>query len=266
MITISHINNWKKEKYKFAAITAYDAAFANLFSRQGIKVILVGDSLGMTIQGRRSTLNVSVKDMIYHTKCVRRGAPKCFIISDMPFMSYANLELAFKNSMLLIQSGANMVKIEGGNEWNLEITQSLTERFIPVCGHIGLTPQSINILGRYKVQGRDEYNAKKILLQAQKLEKSGIKLLILECIPEGLAKKITNLLKIPVIGIGAGIFTDGQIMVMHDILGITHPKNMPSFSKNFLNTKENNSIDKAILQYIKDVEMRKFPDKEHTFD
>ncbi|WMY97435.1 MAG: 3-methyl-2-oxobutanoate hydroxymethyltransferase [Arsenophonus sp.] len=261
--TINTLLEWKKNKKKFACITAYDFTFANLFSKSGINVILVGDSLGMTIQGYSTTLQVTIQDMIYHTQCVRKGAPDSFIMSDMPFMSYSSLNDAYKNAALLIQSGANMVKIEGGEKWICNIVNNLVKRSIPVCGHLGLTPQSINMIGGYKIAGRNQKDSEKIISNSISLEKSGIQLIVLECIPWKLAQKITQTLSIPVIGIGSGKMTDGQILVMHDILGIT-VNNIPSFSKKFMN--ESYDIKNAINKYVKSVENELFPSKEHIFD
>ncbi|QCI17601.1 3-methyl-2-oxobutanoate hydroxymethyltransferase [Buchnera aphidicola (Acyrthosiphon lactucae)] len=260
-ITISKLENWKKNKKKFAAITAYDFSFSKLFSNQGIPVILIGDSLGMTIQGHSSTLPVKVQDIEYHTKAVRKGAPNTFLLSDLPFMSYYETRQALKNTAKIIRSGANMIKIEGG-KWLVEIVKELSNRSILVCGHIGLTPQSFNYLSGYKVQGKEKKDANKLIDEALLLEESGIKMLVVECIPEKLAKKITKNLSIPVIGIGSGKYTDGQILVMHDLLGITEGKK-PSFTKNFLS--ENGSIQKSIQKYIYEVEKGIYPNKKYSF-
>ncbi|AEO08555.1 3-methyl-2-oxobutanoate hydroxymethyltransferase [Buchnera aphidicola str. Ak (Acyrthosiphon kondoi)] len=260
-ITISQLQNWKKTKKKFAAITAYDFSFSRLFSNQGIPVILVGDSLGMTIQGHTSTLPVKIKDIEYHTKAVRKGAPNTFLLSDLPFMSYYDTRETLKNTGKIIRSGANMIKIEGG-KWLVEIVKELSNRSILVCGHIGLTPQSFNYLSGYKIQGRDKNDANKLIDEAYLLEESGIKMLVVECIPEKLAEKITANLSIPVIGIGSGKNTDGQILVMHDLLGITQGK-IPSFAKNFLS--ESGSIQKAIKKYIDEVEKGIYPGKKYSF-
>ncbi|WP_367670787.1 3-methyl-2-oxobutanoate hydroxymethyltransferase [Sodalis-like secondary symbiont of Drepanosiphum platanoidis] len=260
MITISDLIEWKNKK-KFAVLTAYDSTFSKLFFQKGIKVMLVGDSLGMTIQGHNSTIPVTIKDMEYHTKCVRRGAPKCLLLSDLPFMSYFNKEQAYINASILMRAGANIIKLEGGKNIS-EIIYNLTIRSIPVCAHIGLTPQSINLLGKYKVQGRKKKEEEQILSDALSIESSGAKLLVLECVPINLAKKITNILKIPVIGIGSGSFTDGQILVMQDFLGISG-KNTPSFSKSFL--KKNYDISSAVTSYIKEVENCIFPSKKESF-
>lgn len=261
-ININDIYQFKSENKKFAAITAYDATFANLFFSHGIKIILIGDSLGMTVQGHSSTIPVKMEDVIYHTKCVRRGAPYCFLISDLPFMSYFNVKDALKNASKLMQSGADMVKLEGGKQV-LEIVHQLHINSIPVCGHIGLTPQSINIYGSYKVQGKKYTDIKRLINEAILLEKSGAKLLVLECIVQTLSQVITKKLNIPTIGIGSGPSTDGQILVMHDILGITCGK-IPSFSKNFLSN--NSGIPEAIKSYIQEVENERFPDVHHSFN
>ncbi|MDC9606826.1 3-methyl-2-oxobutanoate hydroxymethyltransferase [Xenorhabdus griffiniae] len=259
--TLADLNQLKKEKRKFATITAYDASFAHLFAEQGINVMLIGDSLGMTIQGFDSTLPVTVEDISYHTRSVRAGASHAFLIADMPFMSYATPEQSFNNAAALMRSGANMVKIEGG-DWLCDTVKMLTERAVPVCGHLGLTPQSVNVLGGYKVQGRDDASAQKLFDDAIALEKAGMQLLVLECVPTALAQRITEALDIPVIGIGAGNMTDGQILVMHDALGIT--ARPPKFAKNFLT--ETGNIRDAIRLYIEHVESGAYPDQAHSFN
>lgn len=258
---MTQVRKWKTEKRKFATLTAYDASFAKLFSEQGVNLLLVGDSLGMTLQGHNSTLPVTVANSVYHTKAVRLGAPNCLLLADLPFMSYSTLDKAFTNSAELMQAGANMVKLEGGN-WLCATVKMLTERAVPVCGHLGLIPQSVNIFGGYKVQGRDKITANKLLEDAQNLEKAGIQMLVIECVPTSLARKITEALSIPVIGIGAGTYTDGQILVMHDALGITGNQ-MPRFAKNFL--VDGRDIRTAVRQYIYEVEQGTFPAKEHSF-
>lgn len=176
MTTISHIHKWKREQRKWAGLTAYDATFARSFNEAGINVMLVGDSLGMTVQGHGTTLPVTMDEVVYHTKCARRGAPKCFLIGDMPFMSYGSPAQACENAAALMQAGANMVKMEGG-EWLSEIINNMTIQGIPVCGHLGLTPQSVNVLGGYKIQGRDQATADRLLSDALALEKAGAQLL-----------------------------------------------------------------------------------------
>jgi 3-methyl-2-oxobutanoate hydroxymethyltransferase len=260
--TLSHLRQWKQEQRKFATITAYDASFAQLFEEQGIKVLLVGDSLGMTLQGHDSTLPVTVADVAYHTRAVRRGAPASLLLADLPFMSYATPELACQSSAEVMRAGANMVKIEGGS-WLCETVKMLAERAVPVCGHLGLTPQSVNVFGGYKVQGRDELAAKQLLIDAQNLELAGMQLLVLECVPTELARQVTEALSIPVIGIGAGNATDGQILVMHDALGITGG-HTPKFAKNFL--AQGGDIRGAVQLYIREVEQGIYPDEEHSFN
>ncbi|WP_323839290.1 3-methyl-2-oxobutanoate hydroxymethyltransferase [Photorhabdus africana] len=259
-MTMTDLNQLKKEKRKFATITAYDASFAHLFAEQGIDVMLVGDSLGMAVQGADTTIPVTVEDIAYHTRCVRTGAPYTFIIADMPFMSYATPEQSCENAAKLMRAGANMVKLEGGS-WLYDTISMLTERSVPVCAHLGLTPQSVHILGGYKVQGRDEVSANQLIKDAITLEKAGIQLLVLECVPVDLAKRITDELQIPVIGIGAGNVTDGQVLVMHDALGIT--VSPPKFVKNFL--EEAGNIRDAIRLYKEQVESGIYPGKEHSF-
>ncbi|QCI18753.1 3-methyl-2-oxobutanoate hydroxymethyltransferase [Buchnera aphidicola] len=260
-INISTLQNWKNKKNKFAAITAYDFSFAKLFSNQGIPVILVGDSLGMTIQGHNSTIPVTVNNIEYHTKAVRKGAPNVFLISDLPFMSYCEINQTLKNTAKIIQSGANMIKIEGGKNL-IHIIKALSNQSILICGHIGLTPQYTNYLGGYKVQGKTEKKANEIIDEALSLEDAGIKMLVLECIPAKLSKIITEKLSIPVIGIGAGNYTDGQILVMQDLLGITENKKL-KFVKNFLS--DSGSIQNAIKMYINEVKNGTFPNEKYSF-
>ncbi|MRT24057.1 3-methyl-2-oxobutanoate hydroxymethyltransferase [Enterobacteriaceae bacterium RIT697] len=259
--TLSHLRQLKTSGRKFATLTAYDFSFARLFADEGIQVMLIGDSLGMTVQGHESTLPVTVDDIVYHTAAVRRGAPLALLMADLPFMSYATPEQTFTNAAQLMRAGANMVKLEGG-EWLAETVRMLTERAVPVCGHLGLTPQSVNIFGGYKVQGRDEAAAERLLADALALEAAGMQLLVLECVPVALAERVTKALSVPVIGIGAGNVTDGQILVMHDAFGITGG-HIPKFAKNFL--AETGDIRAAIRQYIADVEAGLYPAAEHSF-
>ncbi|MBT0726224.1 3-methyl-2-oxobutanoate hydroxymethyltransferase [Rosenbergiella australiborealis] len=260
-ITLKNLRQWKLEGKKFASLTAYDYSFARLFAEQGIPVLLVGDSLGMTIQGHDSTVPVTVDDMVYHTRHVRQGAPNVLLLADLPFMSYATKEQAGHNAARVMQAGANMVKIEGG-AWLADTIRYLTERAVPVCGHLGLTPQSVNIFGGYQVQGKTEEHADQLLSDALTLEAAGMQLLVLECIPLSLAKRITEALSIPVIGIGAGTQTDGQILVMQDMIGITSGY-VPKFAKNFLT--ETGSIAAAVEEYQRQVLAGTFPSLEHSF-
>ncbi|MEI6860502.1 MAG: 3-methyl-2-oxobutanoate hydroxymethyltransferase [Shewanella sp.] len=260
-ITSSTLLKFKQEGKKFTSLTAYDASFAHAFDSEGVDVLLVGDSMGMVLQGHDDTLPVSVEDIAYHTRCVRRGIKHALLIADMPFMSYATPEQAMVNATVLMQAGANMVKVEGGH-WLVDTVTKLTERGIPVCAHLGLTPQSVHVFGGFKVQGRDADNAQRILNEAKALEIAGAQLLVVECIPAPLAKIISQTLTIPVIGIGAGADTDGQILVMHDLLGISSGY-IPRFSKNYL--KQTGEIRKAIRAYIDEVEKGIFPSSDHTF-
>lgn len=261
-VTSSTLIKFKQEGKKFTALTAYDASFAGAFDSEGVDVLLVGDSMGMVLQGHSDTLPVTVEDIAYHTACVRRGISRALLIADMPFMSYATPEQTLTNAAKLMQAGANMVKVEGGH-WLLESVKMLTERGIPVCAHLGLTPQSVHVFGGFKVQGRDSDNANRIIDEAKALQAAGAQLLVLECIPASLAKTITELLTIPVIGIGAGKDTDGQILVMHDVLGISSGY-IPRFSKNYL--KQTGEIRSAIRAYIEEVANGTFPSDEHTFN
>ncbi|WP_371376529.1 3-methyl-2-oxobutanoate hydroxymethyltransferase [Thalassotalea aquiviva] len=260
-ITVSTLKKMKDEGKKISSITAYDASFAKIFDDAGMHVMLVGDSLGMVLQGQSDTIPVTVDDIAYHTRCVRSGAEKTLLIADMPFMSYATKEQAFANAAKLMQAGANMVKVEGG-EWLFDTIAGLVERSVPVCGHLGLTPQSVNVFGGFKVQGRDNEKALQMIEDAKKLEQAGIQLLVLECIPTELAKAITQAVSIPVIGIGAGNVTDGQILVMHDALGISFGK-IPKFSRNFL--AETGDIRQAVELYMNDVSSGQFPSEQHSF-
>ncbi|EGQ8301295.1 3-methyl-2-oxobutanoate hydroxymethyltransferase [Vibrio parahaemolyticus] len=259
-MTINDLIKWKQEGRKFATSTAYDASFAQLFESQEVPVLLVGDSLGMVLQGENDTLPVTVDDIVYHTRCVRAGSPNCLLMADMPFMSYATPEQACENAAKLMRAGANMVKIEGG-DWLVDTVKMLTERAVPVCAHLGLTPQSVNIFGGYKIQGRDQEKADRMVKDALALQEAGAQIVLLECVPAELAERITKVLDVPVIGIGAGNVTDGQILVMHDMFGIS-ANYMPKFSKNFL--AETGDMRKAVAKYIEDVANGVFPDDAHT--
>ncbi|XQW85509.1 3-methyl-2-oxobutanoate hydroxymethyltransferase [Thalassotalea piscium] len=260
-ITTATLRKMKQEGKKISTITAYDASFAKIFDQAGIHAILIGDSLGMVLQGQDDTLPVDIEHMVYHTQCVKRGVEKTLIISDMPFMSYATTEQAYINAAKLMQAGASMVKIEGG-KWLVNTIKGLVERGIPVCAHLGLTPQSVNVFGGFKVQGREQSQADEMVAHAKLLEDAGAQLLVLECIPGDLGKVISEAINIPTIGIGAGKDTDGQILVMHDALGISCSY-MPKFSRNFL--VDTGDIQKAIELYISEVSNGNFPGDEHVF-
>ncbi|MGB1197608.1 MAG: 3-methyl-2-oxobutanoate hydroxymethyltransferase [Thalassotalea sp.] len=260
-VTTATLRKMKEQGEKISTITAYDASFAKIFDQAGIHAILIGDSLGMVLQGQDDTLPVDIEHMAYHTQCVKRGVEKTLIISDMPFMSYATTEQAYTNAAKLMQAGASMVKLEGG-KWLVDTIKGLVERGIPVCAHLGLTPQSVNVFGGFKVQGREQTQADEMIEHAKLLEAAGAQLLVLECIPAALGKAISDAISIPTIGIGAGKGTDGQILVMHDALGISCSY-MPKFSRNFL--IDTGDIQKAVELYISEVTHGNFPGDEHIF-
>ena len=251
----------KRAGEKFVCLAAYDAGFAAMACRAGVEVLLVGDSLGMVLQGHDSTLPVTMTDMIYHMNCVKRGNDGALLMGDMPFMSYASESQTLENAAALMRAGAQVVKLEGG-AWIANTTRLLAERGIPVCAHMGLTPQSVNRIGGFHVQGRDTSQARLIIEEAQLLEESGASLLLLECVPAALAARIGEALEIPVIGIGAGPETDGQIMVIHDVLGISPIT--PKFVKNFL-ADSGAGIEGAVKAYVDAVKSGAFPSPEHCF-
>jgi 3-methyl-2-oxobutanoate hydroxymethyltransferase len=264
-VTLNTLADRKRTGVKFAALTAYDALFAELISTAGVEVILVGDSLGMVLQGHDSTLPVTLDDMVYHMNCVHRGNRGALIMADLPFMSYASERQSLKSAATLMRAGAHVVKLEGG-AWLAESSRLLTERGIPVCAHMGLTPQSINRIGGYRVQGRDPDQAHAMIEEAVILEDAGASILLLECVPVELARQISQRLHIPTIGIGAGPHTDGQIMVMHDMLGITPPSiKAPKFIKNFL-AESSTGIPGAFKAYADAVRGGVFPGPEHSFN
>lgn len=261
-VTLQTLNQYKLNGEKFAMLTAYDASFAHLVSTAGVEVILVGDSLGMVLQGQSSTVPVTLDDMTYHTQSVARGNQGALIMSDVPFMGCATIESAMQNAAALMRAGAHMVKLEGGR-WLAPIVSKLTEQGVPVCAHLGLTPQSVNMLGGYKVQGREQSAALQMLEDARLLEEAGAACLLLECVPTLLAEEITENSKVPVIGIGAGPHTDAQVLVLHDMLGVT-PGKRPKFVKNFMPDAQ--SITQAVENYVAAVKQGTFPTAEHSFD
>jgi len=260
-ITLSQLQKMKQEGQKIAVMTAYDATFAHLFDEAGIPALLIGDSLGMVVQGHSDTLPVTIDEMAYHTRCVRRGTSNAFVIADMSFMSYSDPQSACHNAAKLMAAGASMVKLEGG-EWLCETVRQLQRNGVPVCGHLGLTPQSVHVFGGFRIQGRDEQQAEEIYHHALALQAAGIQMLVLECVPAALATRISKALRIPVIGIGAGNGTDGQVLVMQDAIGITSGYT-PKFTKNFL--AEADSIQGAIALYMQQVADGTFPGLEHSF-
>ncbi len=261
--TISTLQKMKADSERFASLTAYGYCEAVAASEAGVDVILVGDSLGMVVQGHDSSLPVTVEDIAYHVRCVRRGNRGAMIMADMPFMSYFSETTTLENAAILMRDGAHMVKLEGAG-WLYETTRLLARHGIPVCAHMGLTPQSINHLGAYRVQGRDPEQADKIVEEALQLQQAGASVLLLECVPASLGKKVTEILDIPVIGIGAGADTDGQILVWHDLLGL-YPGRPAKFVKNFLEGGDG-GIQGAIADYVKAVKDATFPAPEHCYN
>lgn len=260
-ITINTLQQNKLDQKKFSCIAAYDAIFARAINQAGVDMILVGDSLGMVLQGHSSTVPVTVADICYHTRAVANGNDHAMIMSDMPFMSFADTATAVKTATALMQAGAQIVKIEGG-QWLCETISTLVCGGIPVCAHIGLTPQSVNTLGGYKVQGRDETQARQLLEDALALEQAGAQILLMECVPNAVAKKIDQALSIPTIGIGAGSATTAQVLVLHDMLGL-NPR-PAKFVRDFMNDAEN--IQQALSNYHEAVVNGEFPELKHSFE
>jgi 3-methyl-2-oxobutanoate hydroxymethyltransferase len=272
MLTLlDNIKNLSISGEKIAMLTCYDATFAKLMELAGVDILLVGDSLGMVLQGAENTLNVSMHHMTYHTKMVKNGAPNTLIMADMPIGSYEqDNEAAYKNALWLIKSGAHMVKFEGGGK-RVETARYLVERGIPVCAHLGFTPQSVNQLGGYKIQGKTEESAEQILKDAKAMSDAGVSFVLLEMVPATLAKTITENIKTPTIGIGAGVDCSGQVLVMQDLLGIytgaasKKPAEFksPRFVRNFL--QDTNSVQAAVAAYVKAVKNKTFPASEHSY-
>ena len=259
-VTINTLYKLKNSSEKFVVISLYDAHMAAMAQKCGVEVVLIGDSLGMTVLGYDSTIPVTMEQMIYHVEAVARGNKKSLIVGDLPFMTYATPEDALRNCARIMQAGAHMVKLEGG-AWLAETVSMLAERGIPVCAHLGLTPQSVNKFGGFRVQGRSQEDADKILADAKLLADSGADLLVLECVPAELGATITRSIPIPTIGIGAGRDTDAQVLVINDILGLTEQP--PKFSKNFL--LEARDIPGAMQKYVADVKAGIFPGDDNIF-
>lgn len=261
MTTPQSLKTLKQEGKKFSCITAYDATFASVASEAGIDVLLIGDSLGMVLQGQDSTLPVSMEEMAYHTRCVRQGSGNSLVMADMPFMSNNSVYDTLVNAGKLMQAGAHIVKLEG-EAWLAESIKELGHRGIPVCAHLGLTPQSVNKMGGYRVQGKEEAAAERIVKASLELEGQGADMILLECVPTNLARRVTEAVSVPVIGIGAGNVTDGQVLVMHDLLGISGG-HTPKFVKNFM--LEAGSVQEAFSTYDAQVKTGEFPGPEHSF-
>jgi 3-methyl-2-oxobutanoate hydroxymethyltransferase len=242
---------------KIAMLTAYDASFARLYDECGVDVILVGDSLGNVIQGRNGTTPVTLDQMVYHVEAVARGSHLAWLVGDLPFGSYQeSAEQAMRSAVRLVQAGAQMVKLEGGG-WTAEAVRFIVERGVPVCAHLGLTPQTVHALGGHRIQGRDADGAETLLRQATELADAGATLLVLELVPSALANRVTEAISIPTIGIGAGPGTSGQVLVMHDLLGITRGR-VPRFVRNFMDGT--GSVEAAVRAYVQAVKDGSFPD------
>ncbi|MDF3864392.1 3-methyl-2-oxobutanoate hydroxymethyltransferase [Pseudomonas denitrificans (nom. rej.)] len=261
-VTLTTLQGLKQRGEKIAMLTSYDATFAHTASLAGAEMLLIGDSLGMVLQGHDSTLPVTVEDMAYHTAAVKRGNKGALIVTDLPFESGTSLDQLLRDSVKVMQAGAHMVKLEGG-AWLAEPINRLAQMGIPVCAHLGLTPQAVNLFGGFKVQGRQENQARQLRADAIALEQAGAAALLLECVPSALAQEITEAVKIPVIGIGAGAGTDGQVLVMHDMLGLSLSGRSPKFVKNFLEGQPD--IQSAFAAYVKAVKDGTFPGPEHGF-
>jgi 3-methyl-2-oxobutanoate hydroxymethyltransferase len=260
-VTVPELRKFKQRGEKIAMLTAYDASFAAALDAQGVDAVLVGDSLGMVIQGRDSTLSVTLDELVYHCAAAARGLRRALLIADMPFLSFADPSRAVDAARRLLGEGhARMVKLEGAG-YVVEIIRHLVERDVPVCAHLGLTPQSVHRLGGYKVPGRDAEAAERLLADAQAVAAAGAELLVLECVPARLAERIGAALDIATIGIGAGPHCDGQVLVLHDMLGVT-PGRRPKFSRDFLSGHD--SIAAAVAEYVAAVKEGRFPAPEHV--
>lgn len=260
-VTIAALRARRNANTPFSCLTAYDATLARLASDAGIEVLLVGDSLGMVLQGHASTLPVTMDDMVYHTACVARAGVDSLIMADLPFMGNATTSALLENAGRLMRAGAHMVKVEG-EAWLAEGVHALALRGVPTCVHMGLTPQSVNAFGGYKVQGRETAQAERIIAEAKQLVAAGAAVILLECVPAGLGRAVREAVDVPVIGIGAGPDVDGQILVMHDMLGATTSR-PPRFVKDFL--REAGTIGGAFAAYREAVSERRFPAPEHCF-
>src|SRR4249919_634063 len=262
-LTVPKLRQMKPDGERIAALTAYDASFARVLDGAGVDLVLVGDSLGMVVQGHGSTLPVTVDDIVYHSACVARGLARALLVADMPFQSYATPERALDAATaMLADGGASMVKLEGAGPL-LDSIRFLSERDIPVCAHLGLTPQSVLRLGGYGVQGREDKAAQKLREEARAVTEAGADLLVLECVPSALAAEITRDIAVPTVGIGAGPDCDGQILVLHDMLGIASGHRRPRFVKNFLEGRD--SIEGAVRAYAEAVRAGDFPGAEHGY-
>jgi 3-methyl-2-oxobutanoate hydroxymethyltransferase len=261
-ITLNTLQKMAQEGNKIVVLTCYDASFAAVLEAAGVECLLVGDSLGNVLQGHETTLPVTLRDMAYHTQCVARGAKRAFIISDMPFGTFQQSpQDTFRNAAELMAAGAHMVKIEGGAPM-AETVEFLAARGVPVCGHLGLTPQSVHQIGGYRVQGRGENAAQRLIDEAKLLEQAGVGMVVLEAIPAALARDVSAAIAAPTIGIGAGVDCSGQVLVLHDMLDI-FPGKKAKFVKNYM--RASGSIQGAVELYVKEVKAKTFPGLEHSF-
>jgi 3-methyl-2-oxobutanoate hydroxymethyltransferase len=261
-VTVSTLVEMKQQQQKVSMLTAYDFSFAQQVDRAGVDVVLVGDSLGMVVQGRETTIPVTMDEVVYHTQMVGRGLRRALLLADLPFMSYATPDQGLHNAgRLMKEGGAQMVKLEGGAD-QVGTVELLVSRNIPVCAHLGLQPQSVHRLGGYKVQGRERGVALQMIEDAVALEQAGASMLVLECVPALLAAEISAALQIPVIGIGAGVDCDGQVLVLYDMLGITSGR-IPRFVKNFM--EESGSVAGALSAYVSAVQQKRFPTESESF-
>jgi 3-methyl-2-oxobutanoate hydroxymethyltransferase len=260
-ITVPKLQTMREAGEKIAMLTCYDASFASLLDRAGVDVLLVGDSLGNVLQGHKTTLPVTLDDIAYHTACVARAQPSALIVADMPFGTYGAPAEAFANAVKLMRAGAQMVKLEGG-EWLADTVRYLVERSVPVCAHIGLTPQSVHAFGGFKVQGKTEASANQLVRDSLAMQNAGVQLIVLEAVPARVAAEVTQQLRIPTIGIGAGADCSGQVLVLHDMLGI-FPGKRPRFVHDFMHGQP--SIVAAIEAYVRAVKERSFPGPDHMF-
>jgi 3-methyl-2-oxobutanoate hydroxymethyltransferase len=262
-VSLATLREMKARGEKVSMLTCYDATFAHAMSGAGIEILLIGDSLGMVLQGHASTLPVTVADMAYHTAGVARGNQGALVLTDMPFMSYSTPEAALDSAASLMRAGAHIVKLEGG-AWLCDTVTRLMQGGIPACIHMGLTPQSVNVFGGYKVQGRGDDAAARMIEEARALEAAGAAMLLLECVPRSLTARISAAVTLPVIGIGAGADCDGQVLVLHDMLGL-HTGKPARFVKNFLADSQD-GIQGAFRAYADAVKTRAYPAPEHGFD
>jgi 3-methyl-2-oxobutanoate hydroxymethyltransferase len=261
--TVPMLAEARRDGRRLAMLTCYDAGFARALDNAGVDLVLVGDSLGMVVQGRDSTLPVTVDDIVYHTGCVARGLSRALLIADLPFQADAGPARALDASTRCLQAGAAMVKLEGAGH-KLEVIRHLVEREIPVCAHLGLTPQSVLRLGGFRVQGREQAAAERLLEDARLVAEAGASLLVLECVPSALARRITEVSEIPTIGIGAGPHCDGQVLVLHDMLGLDSGHRRPKFVHDFL--AEGGSVAGAVRAFVAAVREGRFPDPAHSYE